>query len=280
MNAIMCLAAWHYPHRSIADNVRFFGDNGFPYISLHGDQFQEALKDEKTGEDIARAAAEKNVLLTIHYSLPKDRLPETEKAFYDGIYRICHWQEKYQRIRILSFDVPEEARKDLRPYIRFVLETVPEIKIAVEDFGLTPEEEAQILELSADPRFGLLLDAGHLHIRMNGKNDSGHRLFMKSPLETSEGNEYERYLYAFRCKKLPIVEIHLHNNNGIQDEHQWLHKGTLDIGMIAKILKELDYDGVVTIESAPGFNFKCYGKDADEGILKDRDLWQSLLVTG
>ena len=30
------LAIWHYPHRTVFENVAFFAENGFESVSIHG----------------------------------------------------------------------------------------------------------------------------------------------------------------------------------------------------------------------------------------------------
>ena len=62
--------------------------------------------------------------------------------------------------------------------------------------------------------------------------------------------------------------MHLHNNDGIRDTHLFLEDGSADIRAIAKALCRLRYEGILTIESAPGYQFPCYGEQADEGILR------------
>ena len=41
--------------------------------------------------------------------------------------------------------------------------------------------------------------------------------------------------------------------------------------------EELNYDGIITVESAPGFQFECKGKEADEGIIKTINYWKGVL---
>ena len=49
----------------------------------------------------------------------------------------------------------------------------------------------------------------------------------------------------------------------------------MDIPAVAKALLARGFDGVLTVESAPGFRFECRGKDADEGIRKTLDYWKT-----
>jgi sugar phosphate isomerase/epimerase len=56
--------------------------------------------------------------------------------------------------------------------------------------------------------------------------------------------------------------------------HYFLDDGTLDIKMIADVLKTIGFDGVLTIESAPGFVFPCAYPESDERILQTYKIWK------
>lgn len=90
---------------------------------------------------------------------------------------------------------------------------------------------------------------------------------------------YDDFMQAFASKKFPIFEIHLHNNDGVDDLHYFFDDGTLDMNVIAKVLEDIKYDGVLTIESAPGFKFECKYPVADERILQTFELWKKLIKT-
>ena len=68
--------------------------------------------------------------------------------------------------------------------------------------------------------------------------------------------------------------MHLHNNDGVDDLHWFLEQGKMDVPAVAKALQEMGFDGVLTVESAPGFRFECRGKDADEGIGRTLEYWK------
>ena len=46
--------------------------------------------------------------------------------------------------------------------------------------------------------------------------------------------------------------------------------------MIARVLSDIKYEGVLTIESAPGFMFECKYPESDERILQTFELWKRL----
>lgn len=272
------LAIWHYPHRTDLENVRFFADNGFSSVSMHGWAMTEVSIDEKLSEDFASLIAEKNIVLTAHSKLPMSHNEEDVAKFKYSVDNIAKWQKKYGLLAILSFDVPQPIRDNVLPYIEYALGYEQFKKIAVEDFGLTKEERAQIETLKGNERFGYLIDIGHMNIRLRGGNSEHINLFENSPEEcpTTKAPGYNEFLKAFLSKEFPIFEIHLHNNDGFSDGHCFLEYGTIDIQNIADVLKKIKYDGVVTIESVPRLQ-GCHYPESDERILKTFELWKSFL---
>lgn len=274
------LAIWHYPHRTMEENIRFFAGQGFSAVSVHGAQFVNALARGE-GAALAKAVRESGVILTVHYAMPRSHELERILAFRQGIDAMAAWQAAYSLIKILSFDVPNPIRDKIAPYINYVLEHVSGCSVAVEDFGLTPDERGQIEYLKGNRRFGYLVDIGHMFIRLSGKNTGGKPLFTNRPDEcpACETPGYNEFMRAMASKEFPIFEMHLHNNDGINDVHWFLEKGSLDIAMIARVVYDMDYHGIMTIESAPGYKFECRGIDADEGILQTFDDWKRLCAT-
>ena len=275
---IQGLAIWHYPHRNMVENIRYFAALGLPSVSVHGAQFVNAIADPAMSEAIAAAVSETGVVFTVHYCLPRSHEPEAVAVFEAGIRVIANWQQVHGTIAVLSFDVPQPIRsgRGIGDYVDFVLDTVPDCRVAVEDFGLTADERAQIRHLKGNHRFGYLVDIGHLFIRMRGQNQSGKALFTNSPDEhiAVDAPTAEDFAAALDTKEFPIFEMHLHNNDGVSDVHWFLEQGSMDIPAVAKALREWGFDGVLTVESAPGFRFECRGKDADEGIVRTLAYWE------
>ena len=272
------LAIWHYPHRTMVDNIRYFAALCPDSVSVHGAQFVNAIADPATSDAIALAVRETGVVFTVHYCLPRGHAPEAVAVFEAGISAIAAWQRTHGSIAVLSFDVPQPIRGDkgIGEYVDFVLETVPDCRVAVEDFGLNADERGQIAHLKGNDRFGYLVDIGHLFLRMRGENRSGKTLFSHAPDEcpVSKSPDAAAFAAALAGKDFPIFEMHLHNNDGVEDVHWFLEQGEMDIPAVAKALKEMGFNGVLTVESAPGFRFECRGKDADEGIGRTLEYWK------
>ena len=275
------LAIWHYPHRTIAENVRFFAAYGLDSVSVHGSQFARAITDPVAAEDIACAVSDTGVVFTVHGCLPRHHTPEAVEIFETELELWARWQDAHGLISVLSFDVPQTIREGqgIGGYLRRVLDAVPQCKVAVEDFGLTAREVEQISFLKGNERFGYLVDLGHLFLRMKGLNTGGKVLFTNSSYEHPPVRcpDATHFYSALAAKEFPIFEMHLHNNDGVSDLHWFLEEGSLDVPAVARAIRELDFQGILTVESAPGFRFECRGADADEGIRKTLDYWKVCL---
>ena len=271
------LAIWHYPHRTVIDNVSYFADCGFDSVSINGGHMRKVFGEESP-EKLAQLITEKNLILTVHHTLPYDHSEEMVDDFKDFIEKISLWQKKYGLISVLSFDVPQDIRDNITPYIDFVIGMVENSKIAVEDFGLNECEKKQIEHLKNNDRFGYLIDIGHMYMRICGKNKSGYTLFSNSSEEcpANENPSEEDFLRALRSKEFPVFEIHLHNNDGEEDVHYFLEDGTLNVEIIANVLKEIGFDGILTIESAPGYRFDCRYPESDKRINETFAYWKKL----
>lgn len=272
------VTVWHYRNRTVLENAEFFAAHGFESVSLHGASMHKIAADPVEGEKLAEVIKRTGLILTAHHKLPLDHSEKTVEAFKIAIDDIGKWQEKHGCLGILSFDVAQEIRDNITPYIDYVMENVKGAKIALEDFGLNECELAQIAHLKGNLRFGFLIDIGHLNIRLHGKNESGLTLFKNSPAEcpASEKPGYEEFLAAFKSKEFPIFELHLSNNDGVEDLHRFIEDGPLDIPAVAKALKAIGFDGVATNESAPGYTFECPFDVADRRICEGTAWWKKL----
>lgn len=272
------LAIWHYPHRTIEENIRYFARQGFPAVSVHGAQWIEAL-NRGEGPLLAAAVRESGVSLTVHYCMPRSHEAEQVERYHQGLEALAAWQETYGAIEILSFDVPAPIRDDIVPYLNDAMSCVTGCPVALEDFGLTPDERRQIEPLKGNRRFGYLIDLGHMFIRLCGKNTSGKPLFTNhfDECPANEAPSYDEFMRALASKEFPVFEMHLHNNDGVSDLHWFLENGSLDIPMIARVVRDVDFQGIMTIESAPGYKFECRGEAADRGILGTYAYWRTCM---
>jgi sugar phosphate isomerase/epimerase len=103
--------------------------------------------------------------------------------------------------------------------------------IALENGPLNCEPEGFLPLAERFDRLGLLLDTGHLNMFLG-----------------ADPGRIEGYLDAL---PLPIVDLHLHDNDGEHDQHLPLGAGTLPYPELFAALRARGHDGPATLEVTP-----------------------------
>ena len=111
----------HYPHRTPIENVAFFADKGFSSVSIYGFFMDRLCRDKELSAQLASVVNEKNIVLTVHHKLPLSHDPAHIRDFEEAIDYMAKWQEKFGLLSVLSFDVPQDIRDNVLPYINYVL---------------------------------------------------------------------------------------------------------------------------------------------------------------
>ncbi len=117
-----------------------------------------------------------------------------------------------------------------------------DMRFGIEDFPLDQWAydgyRTHLAPLADLPRYGLLVDLGHMNIRRRRQ----HYFKGVSVLE------------YFDRLPVPLIEIHVHDNDGNRDQHGPIGFGNLPFDETASALRSIGFDGVSTIEIAPGFH--------------------------
>ena len=128
------LAAWHYPHRTLIENIEYFTAQGYEAIGLLGSHFIDGIRTD--GEKLAAAMKASGCVFTVHHKLPSDHGAETVAIFEAEMRDIGAWQAKHGLVTNLTFDVADAIRDDIVPYVQMTIDAVPNCIVGVEDFGL------------------------------------------------------------------------------------------------------------------------------------------------
>ncbi|MGC9317413.1 MAG: sugar phosphate isomerase/epimerase family protein [Armatimonadota bacterium] len=153
----------------------------------------------------------------------------------------------------------------MAPVVEGVLELPSQPRVGIEDFPLDQmavdwfaDDLASVLD---HPRYGILIDIGHMNMRLHG---GGY----------FEGMSVTEYIERV---PLPMIEVHVHDNDGTRDAHAPLGEGTIDFAEVADALRSAGFDGMSTIEIAPTLHgrdpAKCRSA-AREGLEHWRTLWE------
>ncbi len=235
------IAIWNYCWNAeqLVGAVNDFANAGFDTISFHPDQFAGAGADQLPAviETLRRRALN----ATVHGSVAMEPRVMATLAGAFG-----------ETLRVFSMDsaLCQDSRGTLHDARRIAaalthlqeLTHGTDVWIAVEDFPL----DSTALEFFAGelqgvyhhPRTGILVDVGHMHMRMRSAGSFA-------------GMSVADY---FSRLPVPLVEVHLHDNNGERDQHGHFGYGSVPFGEIAAALRAQRFDGISTIEVAPALH--------------------------
>ncbi len=257
-------AIWNFYSQdtTLAQLVHDFCDLGYDAVSLTSAQL--CRLDLDATRDIATALDERDMAVTLHGNFD----PELSEVL--GFIDILAG-----RLLAVSCDAAmivdsrgrfyDTAR--MAPFMRGVLDATAgtDIRVGIEDFPLDSlaleHYRADLEPLLASERYGILIDVGHMHIRLT---DGGY----------FEGVSVADY---FADLPLPVIEVHLHDNNGLRDQHGHFGMGSVPFEEVGAALKSLGFDDVSTVEIAPAH----YDMEPDkarplagESVRMWRELWE------
>ena len=234
------IAIWNFREKDkpLLDLVTEFADMGFTAISFQPEQIVELAADEASS--LKRLLETRDLVTTLHGA--PNTAPETlrlvVKRLGNTLRTITFDAKRKSDSRGTFYDVPP-----MLPVFDEIARTTEQVRFAVEDFPLDEKARsfysADLAPLMGNPRFGILVDLGHMNMRLKRQDSS----FM--------GLGPSEYLSGI---PLPIVELHIHDNHGAKDSHGHLGFGNLDFAAVTNALKSVGFEGVSTIEIAPSFH--------------------------
>ena len=189
------------------------------------------------------------------------------------------WLVRTGRCRVISFDLLAYETTDVNPLgsnYRFDLRLMCDIlqrtadmvapfnikvayenSIAIEECCL-PYDIGRVIEIVNRDNVGILLDIGHANIAVT--LDLPKRKSLSLP-------EYIRAIPA------EIVEVHLHDNHGREDEHLNPGEGNIDFESVFSALQDIGFKGNITLES----NVPKDEKNKSEYVNNGREAIEELL---
>lgn len=115
----------------------------------------------------------------------------------------------------------------------------PDLEIAIENvLDVAPEPLAAVCDGIDDPRFGVCLDVGHANV------------YSEIPLE--------KWIERLGTR---IRHVHLHDNNGHQDQHAALGTGSVNVAKVLETLDACAPEADICIESAQAQSCLRYLKE-------------------
>lgn len=238
------IATWNYREETLAERIERFARMGYSAVSL-AESDARALASGAAPE-VEDAILSNSLAVAIHGAITSGSEEQT-LADFEAYMR---WHDRTGVLRTVNYDpccveMPGGVRDYDSDHMRAILAKLlaasrgSGITVGVEDWPRSTAHLALVGDLPEHPHYGVLIDLGHLNMRIRKGHDVDAASFADAASE---------YLAGFT---LPINELHVHNNNGTRDEHAPPNAGTADLTALAAILRQMDVRGPSTIEIVP-----------------------------
>lgn len=238
------VAVWNWlePQRTLVSFVEELVAEGFEAISVQPRQILgldkaeladlNLLLDEHRMPVTVHAAAGQFPAETLHGLLERlgARLYATT---FDGIMTWAPTGRRWDAARMVETLLMVD-RLGAETGVRFGIEDFPIDAHALEAFA------EDLRPVRDNPRWGMLVDIGHLNLRRHESAYFGHMSVAENIARVPA----------------PVIEVHVHDNPGDRDAHMPLGTGTLDHAAAAGALRAAGFDGIATIEVCPGLHDK------------------------
>jgi len=241
--------------------MRGFAEYGFDTISFHPDQLLGASAEDKAA--LTGVLEELDLAATVHGSckMGREAMESLVGLFGPRLAAFTMDAAKTKSSLGNTFDARQNARA-----LRDIQELTDgmDTALAVEDFPLDGAAwdffREDLGDVYEHARTGILVDVGHLHIRLS--------------TEYYAGKTVQDYF-----SDLPVspVELHLHDNDGVRDLHAPFGTGTLPFEEAASAVRSIGFDGISTVEVCP----KLHGAEKEASKLLARealDSWRGYLA--
>lgn len=249
MSNLIGIATWNFSQGTLAERIDRFAAMGYNAVSLI---FSDACAMSR-GEapDVEEALDRHSLAVTLHGGLaPTKELLQTDALLAD-FESFVRWQARSGRLVSVNYDAAKirtergfeyqsEAMHDVLAKM-LELSNGAGFTVGVEDWPRNSEQFAFVEDLTRYPHYGMLIDLGHLNIR----------------LERADGQDqsFPAEVARKHIDRMPlrVNELHVHNNDGKRDLHAPPSVGTSDVRALAKILKSKGVDCISTIELVPAW---------------------------
>jgi sugar phosphate isomerase/epimerase len=247
---------------------------GFTAISFLGSSFEE--ENEKA---VAAAIKRNKLVVTFHlafFSMRKKWFLKELKTRLDNINGFIKRNKLEKYVLNICFDPAFDevgTRHDVVynaantiGALKFSLKNTKRLIIGIENWTVNSKisDFEKISKAVKTKRLGMLLDLGHLNIAVK-----------KGIIDRKNISEYINSL------PLPIVELHIHDNDGQEDSHLPLGRGNMDYAEVFKLLKaskKLAKGCVATLELKPHMkNIAITEKQRRREVQKTRKITKELL---
>lgn len=264
MAELVGIATWNFVEGSLAERIDRFVEMGYNAVSLIAADAR-ALCAGKTPE-VEAAIARHSLPVTIHTGLAPTKEPVHAEALLADFESFTAWHARTGALVTINYDAAKiKTDNGVEYQTEAMVGVVAEMlrisdgagfRVGVEDWPLNAEQLREAQELRVCPHYGMLIDLGHLNMRVRKSLNDFDSPF---PIETAKAH--------LDAMQLPVNELHIHNNDGQRDLHAPPTVGTEDLTAVAGLLKAKGVKCISTIELVPAW---C-GLTDEQGMFAARE---------
>lgn len=240
------IAVWNFREGTTAERIAKFAELGFEAVSLLPREAVSVCRGESP--QIEDAIEQYSLGVTIHGGMADSSGRVDGAGLLAEFELYLNWHRRTGRLASVSYDAAcaktdagvVYRHSEMVPILRRMLEMSAGsgITVGVEDWPRDAGMHEQARELEAFEHYGILIDLGHMNMRIGNDTPNG-----PYPADAARA-----YIDAIR---VPINELHIHNNDGVRDLHAPLESGTADLRRVWQMLKPRCGRAVLTFEVAP-----------------------------
>lgn len=256
-------AVWVINAPTLAERIGWIAEQGFEAISLITTKLARDEADFALSMDLVR---DRELTTTFHLGIGRIEDGPPWEQWEEQMREVEGWMDAVGRVSCVSFDAgmrevgPNEFECAYDQTAAVLRETIGRlagrsVSVMIEN-GWGPRGTQQHLQRLkdgvADEGLGLLLDLGHANIHTH-----------------IHGLQPQTYIPAL---PLPVHELHVHDNDGVGDQHEGVGVGCIDLGAMSRGLKAHGFEGIATVEVCPGVKAIEFG-DVEQmsKIVRTRD---------
>jgi sugar phosphate isomerase/epimerase len=241
---VIGIATWNFVDGTLAERIDRFAGMGFEAVSLLARHAAEMARGETP--DVEEAITANSLGVAIHGGMMSKAGSLDESALLSDFEAFLDWHSRTGALNTVNYDAASVCVEGQSVYdakgMRSVLGKMLEMSngagftVGVEDWPRDAEMLEAVADLLKFNHYGVLIDLGHMNMRI-------HATEAPYPIDRAQA-----YLDDIR---LPINELHIHNNDGAHDQHCPLDRGTADFDVVARMLRPRCASTLFTMEIAP-----------------------------
>ena len=250
MADLVGVATWNFREGTLAERIDRIAGMGFNAIGLNTRDARPLARGEMP--EVDDAIARHGLLVTIHGGLAPKGAPIPHDAIIAEFVSYAEWHARTGLLVSVNYDAAKRKTDDggWEYQTEAMVELLSEMltisdgagfSVGIEDWPRNADQLRMVEDLRAYPHYGMLIDLGHLNMRIRKTDDPDHTFSIDAARE---------YLDQMA---LPVNELHVHNNDGKGDLHAPPTSGTADLTAVASLLAAKGVKCISTIELVPAW---------------------------